>query len=438
MTKQARSVAALLLLCSLELAAQKKPAPHSSTPQRTIRFQGAPQFSQDELLAAAGVKPGVRLTAVEMKALARQLNDTGFFSMVRFSTDSKGPLFSLTPVTQLYPLHLDNLPLHPGKALDDKLHAAFPLYHGVLPAGGSTDDGICRTFEQMLAAEGVKATVKDALTSGLGPQKITAVNFSIASPAVRIGAIHVAGVSPAMQIKVDTLVAGQTGNDFDTENSAAGLKRSFEDFYRDIDYAAVEVDVNQVDPPVVASDGADPAIEIPFSVTVKEGGIYKLGSIGYPPDALVSRTDVQKILAKYPAGSGRPLDQFVLAVNDAYHARGYLDCSVSTHASFNEATHIVNYTIAIDPGQAYRMGTVQFDGAPDAMAAKLKNAWKLAPGAVFDESYVSGFSAQAQKKDKALSKWLQSVLVTSNEKPDADTHQVNVIFHFAKTAQGGR
>jgi outer membrane protein assembly factor BamA len=440
MTKSARPIAAIVLLCSLELIAQKKATPHvqAKSPPKTIRFQGAPQYSQDELLAAAGVKPGARLTALEIKARAKQLNDTGFFAVVRFSNDSKGPLFTLTPVTQLYPLHLDNLPIEPGKDLDDKLRAAFPLYHGLLPASGSTDDEICQTFEQTLASEGVKATVKAALTSDLGQQKMTAVNFIIASPPVHIGSIHVAGVSPAMQLKVNTLVEGQTGNEFDTENTAAGLKRSFEDLYQDQGYAAVEVDVSRIDPPVVVSGGADPAIEIPFSVTVKEGGIYKVGAINYPPDALVSRADVQKILGKYPAGSGRPLDQFVLAVNDALHARGYLDSSAVPHATFNEATHIVNYTIEIDAGQLYRMGTVRFDGAPDAMALKLKNAWKLSAGAVFDEGYVSGFAAQAQKKDKALAKWMQTVVVTFNVKADPDTHEANCVFHFAKAAQGGR
>ena len=426
MIRQARPIA-VLLLCSLQLLAQKK------APPRNVRFQGAAQYSQDELLTAAGIKQGARLTVADVKAHARQLNDTGFFAVVKFGNDSKGLLFTLTPASQLYPMHLDNLPLKPGKDLDDKIHARFPLYHGLLPASGSTDDGICQMLEEMLAEKSAKATVKTSLTSGLGPKKITAMNFTITAPPVRIGPIQLAGVSPAMQAKVNSLVNGQTGNEFDTENTAIGLQRSFEDLYQDQGYAAVKVEVSKIDPPVVS----DAAIEISFSVTVTEGGVYKLGTINYPADALASRAEVQKFLAKYQAGSGRPLDQFVLAVNDAYHARGYLDCSVVSHASFNEATHIVNYSVEIDPGPVYRMGTVQFDGAPDAIALKLKNAWKLAPGATFDESYVSGFAAQAQKKDKVLSKWMQSVIVTFNEKPDADTHQVNCIFHFAKAALGG-
>lgn len=429
MIKQAARIATILFLCSLPSLAQKRT---SSAPRKTpapaIRFQGAPQCAQDELLAAAGFKPGVRLTASEVKARAKQLNDTGLFAVVKFSTDSKGLLFTLTPAAQLFPIHLDNLPLQPGKALDAQLHARFPLYHGLVPANGSMVEGIRHTFEQMLAAQGITATVKEALTSDLGPQKITAIDFTIASPAVRIGPIQLSGVSPAMQAKVDVLVAGQTGNAFDTENSAIGLEHAFEDLYQDQGYAAVQVAVTPIDPPLVS----DQSIAIPFAVTIREGGVYKLGTISYPPGALVPRTEVQKVLSKYPAGSGRPLDLFLLAIRDAYHARGYLDCAIVSHPAFNETTHIVDYTLDIAPGALYQMAAVQFDGAPDAMAQRLTRQWKLAPGQTFDESYVSSFAARAQKQDKALAKWMQTVVTTYDVKPDPATHQVNCIFHFTK------
>src|SRR5208283_4334265 len=122
----------------------------------------------------------------------------------------------------------------------------------------------------------------------------------------------------------------------------------------------------------------------------------------------------------------------------AYHARGYLDCDLSSHPSFNEATHIVDYRLDIAPGALYRMAAVEFDGAPDAMAARLKRLWKMAPGDAFDESYVSSFAAFAQKKDKSLSKWMLTVITTYDVKAEPATHQVNCMFHFAKAAQGGR
>ena len=394
-TRQSSLVSvALLLFCSLSLPAQKKASP------KAIRFQGAPQYTQQELLAAAGLKPDAPLNIREVKAHAKQLSDTGLFEVVKFSADAR-------------------------------IQERFPLYRGLLPASGSMLEGICRAFEEMLAAKGIKATVKAALTSGLGPQKLTAINFTVVSPEMHIGRIQLAGISSAMQAKASLLASGETGNGFDTENTAIGLQHAFEELYQDQGYAAVQVDVFQ-DQPLIVSDQS---VEIPYTVTIKEGGIYKVGTIDFPANALVARAEVEKIRSKYPSGSGRPLDLFLLAVRDAYHAHGYLDCTVVAHPSFNEGAHIVNYSLEITPGLQYRLGSVKFDGAPDAMAAKLKLAWKMAPGAIFDESYPSNFASLAQKKDKLLTRWMQTVITTYDVKADPATHEVNCIFHFAKAAQ---
>ncbi len=208
MNKTAALIAALLLFCPLPSLAQKKASSSAQkkTPAKAIRFEGAPQYPQEELLAASGLKPGVRLTPSDVRAHAKQLNDTGFFAVVKFTTDSKGLLLTLTPASQLFSIHLDNLPLKPGKELDDQLHAQFPLFHGLVPANGSVVDGIRQTFEEMLANQGIKATVKAEVTSGLGPSKITAMNFTVVSPPVRIGPIQLSGVSTVMQAKVNALV----------------------------------------------------------------------------------------------------------------------------------------------------------------------------------------------------------------------------------------
>ena len=416
---------ALLLLCSLPLLAQTR------VPPKAIRFQGAPQYTQQELLAASGLKADARLTPREVKAHAKQLNDTGLFDVVKFSADSKTLLFTLTPSTHLFPTHLENVPLTPGNELDARIHERFPLYRGVLPANGSMLEGIRQALEEMLAAKGVKATLKATLTSGVGPQKVTAMNFAVVSPAVQIGRIQLAGISAAMQAKASLLASGQTGNGFDTENTAIGLQHAFEDLYKDQGYAAVQVDVTQADPLLVS----DQSLEIPYTVTIKEGGIYKLGTIDLPAGTLVARADVQKVLSKYQTGSGRPLDLFLLAVRDAYHANGYLDCSVVAHASFNEAAHIANYNLEIVPGSQYRLASVKFDEAPEAMSDRLKLVWKMAPGDVFEEGYVANFAALAQKKDKTLAKWMQTVLTAYDVKADPGAHQVDCVFHFAKPAQ---
>ena len=379
MTKKSGTFAiALLLLCSLPLLAQKK------VPPKAIRFQGAPQYTQQELLAAAGYQPDARPNLREVKAHARQLSETGLFEEVKTASDSKALLFTLTPSTHLFPMHLDNLPLTPGKDLDARLHERSPLYHGLLPASGAMLDAICRTFEEMLAAKSIRASVKAALTSDLGPQKLTAINFTVVAPPVHIGRIQLAGISPAMQAKANLLASGQTGNDFDTENTAIGLHHAFEDLYQDLGYAAVQVDVAQTDPPILSAQSVD----IPYAVTIKEGGIFKLGTIDFPPSPLVARAEVEKILSKYPAGSGRPLDLFRLAVRDAFHAHGYLDCSIVSHPAFNEATHIVNYSLETAPGPQYYTKTV---GNRPPSQAPYRPAYKPSTDSVGQRESYTGY-----------------------------------------------
>ncbi len=58
---------AFVLLCCLPLPAQKKAAP------KAIRFQGAAQYTPQELLSAAGLKPDTRLSLSEVKAHGKQL-----------------------------------------------------------------------------------------------------------------------------------------------------------------------------------------------------------------------------------------------------------------------------------------------------------------------------------------------------------------------------
>lgn len=432
MNKTTGALLAALLLIFLPATSQAAPKKAAS---RQIRFQGAPQYTQQELQTAAGLNPvPARLSPTELKARAKQLNDTGMFAAVKLNADSRGIVFTLTPASQLYPIHLDNLPLLPGQAIEEQLHQRVPLYRGQLPAAGSVVDSACAALEELLTARGIHATVKAALTSGLGPKKMTALNFSITAPAVRIGALQLSGVSAAMQAKAATLVNAQSGSPFDTENTAAGLEHAFLDLYQDQGYLAATVHVTAIDPPSVSAD----AIDISYRIDLHEGAIYKFGAIRYPADAPLPRMAVEKFLTRYPAGSGRPLDLFLAALRDAFHAKGYLDCAATAQPVFNEAAHSADYALQITPGPVYHLAAVHFDGAPDALLARLQKVWTMAPGDLFDESYAQGFSALAQKKDKPLAKWLPTVLTTVEVKTDADKQQVDCTLHFAKLPQTGR
>ena len=87
---------------------------------KAIQFQGAPDYSNQELMDAAGLKKGIVLDYAEMGDHSKQLLATGIFATVAFKFDGLYLTFILTPSTDLYPVRIQNLPLAAGKDLDGK------------------------------------------------------------------------------------------------------------------------------------------------------------------------------------------------------------------------------------------------------------------------------------------------------------------------------
>jgi outer membrane protein assembly factor BamA len=412
----------MLLAASAFSAAQK-------FEPKTIQFKGDPEYSDQELLGAAGLKKGVVLTSAEMNDHSKQLMDSGVFDSLTFKFDGQYLIFYLVPSSTLYPMHLVNLPIAPGKSLDAILHDRFPLYHGKVPADGTLLNDVSGALEGMLAAEGVKATVTAMPGGALGSTKATVMNFNITAPAVRVGAIHVDGVSDGMQAKVKSVTDQTVGSSYDTGNTEANVEHAFASFYADEGYAAVKVHAIQSTSVV---SGAD-AIEVPFTVTVDEGKVYRLGAIHLPQDSLISQAEIDKVAATAGGtAKGVTVRTIWALISSSYRNKGYLDCAITPRPEFDEAAGTVSYTVDINPGAVYHLAFVKFDNVSDELRSRLMRNWQMLPGDTFDESYVSKFVVMAEKDDPALQKTLAGVKITYNVLADPTSHDVNCVIHFAR------
>src|ERR1017187_1630902 len=71
---------------------------------KSIQFQGAPEYSADELLAATGLKKGVVLSYSDMQDYSKRLLGSGVFASVAFKFDGQDLIFLLTPSADLHPI----------------------------------------------------------------------------------------------------------------------------------------------------------------------------------------------------------------------------------------------------------------------------------------------------------------------------------------------
>jgi hypothetical protein len=121
----------------------------------------------------------------------------------------------------------------PGKDLDARLHDRFPLYHGSVPSEGTLLDGMRGAFEDILAAQGVKAAVTATLYTDPKLQKVTAMSFAVSAPPVQVGEMRPDSDSAALGPKAQEILAKLTGSAYDAVGSPSQIMANLGNFYRD-------------------------------------------------------------------------------------------------------------------------------------------------------------------------------------------------------------
>jgi hypothetical protein len=378
-----------LLLAASLLALATSPAISQSFQPKSIRFIGAPDYSDQEILNTLQLTPGSTLSYAEMNADAQKLVDTGMFSSVSFKFDGQNLIFQITPAAALLPLRLHNLPFPAGRNLDENLHRQFPLYHGLLPEQGGLTEDVRGALQRMLAAQQIRAQVAAVPLNDPVLHKATAVNFSIVSPPVLVGDLTTVGAVIALDPKAAAILAKFPGTLYDAETSLREVEAAFIAYYKDQGYPDPAVHATADTKPVITPT----AIRVSLHVSLVPGVQYKLGSVHLAPDLLVSQADFDR---QFHFRTGDVADGVRLRdawkfIEATYHDRGYVKAKVQPAATIDLANKAVSYYVSVYPGPAYAMGKLTIDNVTDDLRAAMLAAWKMPEGSVFDESLISAF-----------------------------------------------
>ncbi|MCL2661606.1 MAG: hypothetical protein FWD64_13955, partial [Acidobacteriaceae bacterium] len=146
---------AMLVLC-LSLFSIMLPAQAIMLPAKII-FSGASVYTESELLAFTGLKPGTDSTVAAVQAAAQKLSDTGLFADVHFQSEPRGLVFALKlmPETNLLPARFSNLVWWSNEELAKALETRVPLYRGLVPISGNMQDAVIAALTAMLAEKNI-------------------------------------------------------------------------------------------------------------------------------------------------------------------------------------------------------------------------------------------------------------------------------------------
>jgi outer membrane protein insertion porin family len=155
-------------------------------------------------------------------------------------------------------------------------------------------------------------------------------------------------------------------------------------------------------------------VDVIFAVT--PGPQYKLKSLEWSGNREFPAETLQKMVRAEP---GKPANTIRLADNlkdiqKLYGSRGFVTAAIKVNAELDDATATVIIHLDVKEGYAYHMGELEFRGLDNSLTAKLRNAWKIRPGDVYDATYLSEFLPAAQKLLPANFDWDVASHVTAN------------------------
>jgi outer membrane protein assembly factor BamA len=418
-----------LLLSFSALLSTGLPAFTQEFTPKTIEFKGDPEYSDQELLAASGLKPGIPLTQAEMRDHAQKLMDSGVFDNLTFKWDGQNLVYTLTPSTALLPIRLVNLPFALDKDLDAELRERIPLYHGKVPPEGGLMDRVRETLEERLAAKGIQAALDATPFTDQSLHKVTAMNFAITSPPVQIGEIRLDAASAALDPKAQEILARFAGSAFDTEGSQSQIETYLGAFYRDRGYLEAEVHAAPQAAPINTPD----AVLVPFLISVSPGALYKLAGVQLAPDMLVTQAEFDRQSHIHPGdiADGAHVRENWEFIARQYHNNGYIKAKVQPTASFDRAQGKVGFAVTVEPGLAYKMGKLTIENASDDLRAAMLAAWGMPAGAVFNEGMIRGFFATTSVHP-ALERVFATLDFSYVLLPNDDARTVDVVLRLEK------
>ena len=398
-----------------------------------VVFKNPGSYAQADLEAVAQVHAKEKVSSAVVQAAAQRLIDTGYFDDV--GATFEGPaaainvVFTLKPLTaaQMTAVSFDNFVWLAPQERDAIVHDAAPLFAGRLPDAGNQPEAIAAALQAALGSKGVQATVVHEEREPSLEQPIRAIVYKVEQPAVRIHALKLRGVAPALAPEVQK-VAGNLRNARYHEglarpNTADELLLPYLDAgYVNAKLKDTHVDVAETTPTTVGVD---------VSGSVSAGEPYRVSALAFAGTSLIA-ADAVMPKAKLHTGdiaSHKLLLETLQPIDAAYRHLGYMDVFVDPGAKLDTTANTVSYSITVVPGEQYHLRSATPNGLSPAALADFKKGWRMTEGALYDSSYVSGF----MKNNTAL-RALQDYSCAYQASADPQTHLVDLTLNCYLTA----
>lgn len=429
-----RFLAALLAVASLagsfssSVSAQTRPAKGpllSPSKLSEIRVTGSERFTEAEIAAASGLTTGTIVDDEVFRKAARQLGESGAFNDVSYnytySSSGTKLIFHVADADKFVPAHFGDFVWFSDADLLQKVHERIPLFMGMLPTSGSLPDQVSDVLQAILVENNIPGHV-EYLRSTNKDGKLEAFDYTVANIVIRIRQVEFPGAASGEVPQLQAAAEKLAGADYYQALLHTFVEKRVLPIYHESGYlkAACAAPLPKVVKPPLgdASNDKSEITYVDVVIGITPGKQYKVAGWNWIGNKNIPTAELQPhIHAKVgEVANTVQLSDDLHSVQELYGTRGYVTATIKADAQFNDAGGAVTYGLAVSEGDLYHMGELEFRGLDNNLTARLRNAWKLRPGDVYDASYLNEYLPEARKLLPANMDWDVASHVTAMTK----------------------
>jgi outer membrane protein assembly factor BamA len=395
--KAALTVILLLTLAHVLPASGQAPAEAGSGKLDSVKITGSARFRSEQIATSTGLSPGTVVSKGDLQLGADRLARLGTFATVeyRFSTTDAGVHveYQVTDAPGI-PVWFDNFPGFTDAQLIAALKASVALFDGTAPERGTLLDDIADALQTILATHGMHPSVSHALitvpTSGQRVQQ-----FRAEGSVLNIASVEFSDALAQNDRGIQTRVGDIIGHPFSRAAVELFESEQVRPLYLSHGYLRVRFGA-----PTARFVGAGNDARVALAVPIDPGPAFGWNGVAWSGNAVIPTTQLDQLATLKPGepADGTKIEGIWQSVRDAYAARGYLEMNLNAVPQFDTFSSRVTYNVAITEGPQYRMGKLVLTGLSIEGERRIRAAWKIAPGEVFNKSAYDEFFASGVKE----------------------------------------
>ncbi len=371
-----------------------------------ITVAGHSRHKEADVIAASGLRAGTQVTSDDLQAASDRLGASGAFASIEYRfigvPTGVSVVFRVKENPEVVPAVFDNFVWFTREELIRQVRAAVPLFHGALPLAGDMQEQVRVALERVLAARGIAGQVTSLPEAQLGGP-VQGFLYRAEGADVVVGAAGLEGAQQVDAAPLYELIQPLVGQAY-RHSVLREFGLSFRPLYWKHGYLEAAFDEPRIR--VTSQQGARTSVSVIFPV--REGRQFRYAGAAWAGNHVFTADELSQKIELVP---GQPADASKLEydlgkVRGLYGSRGYMGVKLRTKPVLSSAGD-ARFEVAVEEGEVFHMGSLAIL-APDldgSTRERLRRAWRIQPGVVYDSSYSKQYMADARPLLPTGSTW---------------------------------